>query len=164
MNGELIRIHDELQRGYEGDCWHGPPLLEILSGVNAQAAAARFPGLAHSIWELVRHLAIWVEIVTRRTREWRPVEDPPRDFLAPSEASEPAWQNLLADLAHKHARLLEVISGLNPSQLEQIVPGKNYPLAVMLHGTSQHYAYHAGQIALLRKLEGAVTTTIDSGS
>ena len=26
------------------------------------------------------------------------------------------------------------------------------PTAVMLHGTAQHYAYHAGQIALLKKL------------
>jgi hypothetical protein len=37
MDGELTRIHDELRRAYEGDCWHGPPLLEILHGVNAQS-------------------------------------------------------------------------------------------------------------------------------
>jgi hypothetical protein len=28
----------------------------------------------------------------------------------------------------------------------------DYPAAVQLHGTAQHYAYHAGQIALLKKL------------
>ena len=34
------------------------------------------------------------------------------------------------------------------------MPGKAYPVAVMLHGTAQHYAYHAGQIALHKKLTG----------
>ena len=37
---------------------------------------------------------------------------------------------------------------------EQSVSGKDYPVAVMLHGTAQHYAYHAGQVALLKRLLG----------
>ena len=40
------------------------------------------------------------------------------------------------------------------SARSETVPGKDYPVAVMLHGTVQHYAYHAGQIALLKRLVG----------
>jgi hypothetical protein len=38
--------------------------------------------------------------------------------------------------------------------LDETVPGKDDPVAVMLHGTTQHYAYHARQIALLKRLLG----------
>ena len=45
-----------------------------------------------------------------------------------------------------------MVGGLEPSKLDETVPGKDYPVSVMLHGTAQHYAYHAGQIALLKRL------------
>jgi hypothetical protein len=38
--------------------------------------------------------------------------------------------------------------------LDTTVPGKDYTYAVMLHGAAQHVLYHAGQIALLKKLTG----------
>jgi hypothetical protein len=47
-----------------------------------------------------------------------------------------------------------VVGSLEVSRLAETVPGKDYPVAVMLHGTAQHYAYHAGQIALLKRLLG----------
>ena len=53
--GELARIDDEFRRAYDGDCWHGPPLREILEGVTAATAAARRPKLVHSIRGLVNH-------------------------------------------------------------------------------------------------------------
>jgi hypothetical protein len=50
LTGELDRIDDELRRAYDGDCWHGPPLREVLNGVTAATASARYPKLVHSIW------------------------------------------------------------------------------------------------------------------
>ena len=47
-----------------------------------------------------------------------------------------------------------MVAGLDEAKLGEIVPGKTYPLAVMLHGTAQHYAYHAGRIALVKKRVG----------
>ncbi len=49
---------------------------------------------------------------------------------------------------------MDVIAGLDAAAVEETVPGKTYPVAVMLHGTAQHFGYHAGQIALLKKLVG----------
>jgi hypothetical protein len=66
LTGDLARIEDELRRAYDGDCWHGPPLREVLKGVSAETAQALHPQLAHSIWALVNHLAAWVEVVARR--------------------------------------------------------------------------------------------------
>jgi hypothetical protein len=150
---ELVRIDDELRRAYDGDCWHGPPLGEVLKGVTPEMAAARHPRLAHSIWALVNHLAAWVEVVALRITEWRAVASPDAgDFPPVTDPSAVAWDAARANLDHQHRRLLDVVAGMDAARLDQTVPGKDYDVAVMLHGTAQHYAYHAGQIALLKKL------------
>jgi hypothetical protein len=38
------------------------------------------------------------------------------------------------------------------SRLAEQVPGKDYDFYHMLHGAVQHALYHAGQIALLKKV------------
>jgi hypothetical protein len=153
LTNELARIDDELRRAYDGDCWHGPPLREVLSGVTAAMAAARHPRLAHSTWALVNHVSAWVEVVTLRITEWRAIVTPEAgDFPPVTDTGDAAWAAALADLDRRHGQLLRAVGGLDASRLDEIVPGKDYPVAVMLHGTAQHYAYHAGQIALLKKL------------
>jgi len=60
------RIAQQLENAFDGGAWHGPTLLELLAGVDAQTAAAHpLPG-AHSIWELVLHIAAWDDAVNRR--------------------------------------------------------------------------------------------------
>src|SRR5436305_9682165 len=118
LTGEVARIHDELQRAYDGDCWHGPPLREVFRGVPATLAAARHPPLAHSIWALVNHVSAWVEVVSRRITERRAIAVPEAgDFPPVPDAGEPAWAAALAELDGRHRRLLEVVAGLEPSRL-----------------------------------------------
>jgi hypothetical protein len=118
-------------------------------------AAERHTQLAHSIWSLVEHVSAWVEVVTLRIVEWRPIEMPDAgDFSPVTDTGDAVWTAALADLNCRHGELLRFVVGLDASRLEEIVRGKDYPVAVMLHGTVQHYAYHAGQIALLKKLVG----------
>jgi hypothetical protein len=147
------RIDDELHRAYDGNCWHGPPLREVLQGVPAEIAIRKFPPLTHSIWELVNHLAAWVEVAVLRITERRPVAAPAAgDFPPVTDPSPAAWAASLAELERQQRRLREVVAALDPARLDETVPGKDYPATVMLHGTAQHFAYHAGQIALLKKL------------
>ena len=153
LSGERARIYDELRRAYDGDAWHGPPLREVLKGATGARAAAQHPRLTHSVWVLVNHLAAWTEVVAQRITEWRAIGEPEAGNFPPvPDTSEAAWAAALDNLDRQHRRLLDVIVGLNAAQLDETVPGKTYPVAVMLHGTAQHYAYHAGQIALLKKL------------
>ena len=54
---QIANLLDELKRIHNGGAWHGPALREALAGVTAEQATMRpVPG-AHSIWELVLHLA-----------------------------------------------------------------------------------------------------------
>src|ERR1700756_3034247 len=62
----IDQVVDQLHRAFDGEAWHGPALMEVLEGIDAETAAERpIPG-AHSIWELVVHITAWEEVVARR--------------------------------------------------------------------------------------------------
>lgn len=151
---ETSRIVEQLHRAYHGPAWHGPALAEILSGVTAQAAARRpFPG-AHTIWEIVLHIAAWESAVTRRLQgDEIPALPPEQDWPAVREASDAGWRRALDTLAEAQRKLEADIAGLEDARLKEKVLGdRPYSIYTMLHGVVQHNLYHAGQIALLKKV------------
>jgi uncharacterized damage-inducible protein DinB len=150
---DLDGILDDLHRGYDGDAWHGPPLRKVLDGVTAEAAASwPVPG-GHSIWEIVVHLSLWDDVITRRIEERRAIEAPDDgDFPPVIGSGADAWAEALRELDSQHARLVGAVSRLDAGRLDDTVAGKNYSLVHMLRGVMQHRAYHAGQIAMIRRL------------
>jgi uncharacterized damage-inducible protein DinB len=154
---ESERIADQLRRANEKDAWHGPALKELLADVSAARAAARPIEGAHSIWELVLHVAAWQNAVAGRLGgegggPWRELQlSDAEDFPPVTDTSESAWRRALETLERSTRLLLEVTHGLTDEQLEKTVPGKNYSAYFMLHGAVQHCLYHAGQIAILKK-------------
>jgi uncharacterized damage-inducible protein DinB len=153
---QVQRILDQLQRAHEGGAWHGPSLRELLDGVTAAQAAAHPVDGAHSIWELVNHIAVWEDGARRRlegenfqialgnAQDWPPV---PR----PRDASEQAWKAAQAHLHQVHLRLRESVARLNDARLDELSASKRYTIYGEIHGAMQHTIYHAGQIALLKK-------------
>ena len=160
-SNETARIADQLRRaqvggedeGGDGDAWHGPAVETLLADVDASRAAARPVPEAHSIWELVQHMAVWLETVRRRLEENQAVEPPPEVNWAPvPEPTEDAWRQTVERHRRAAEDLRRLISGLQDSRLGQGVAGKDYDAYVMLHGIVQHELYHAGQIAMLKKV------------
>lgn len=149
---EVAKIEDQLRRAFEGDAWHGPSLRELLSDVAAERAACRPIARAHSIWELVLHIAAWDDVVRRRL-EGEPIAElsPAEDFPSVREASATAWEEAREGLQRGHRRLRRAIAQLEEGSLDESVPGTSYTVYTMLHGVVQHDLYHAGQIALLRR-------------
>jgi len=145
-------LADLLERTFRGGAWHGPAVAEALAGVDAAAAARRPLAGAHSIWEIVRHLTVWNEVPRRRIDGER-LQDLPaeRDWPAVGDVSEPAWHSALAALEESHAALHARVRGLGDAQLDEPVAGSDPTVRGMLLGVLQHNAYHAGQIALLKK-------------
>lgn len=149
---EIKRIKGQLRRAFEGEAWHGPSLRELLDGVTAETAAAKPLPEAHSIWELVLHIAGWENVVRRRLAgEVLPDLADEENFPSIQDPSEDAWQQTLQELTRGHHALREAMTGLDDAQLAEMVPGKSYSIYGMLHGVIQHDLYHAGQIALLKK-------------
>jgi len=63
---EIERISDQFRRAFDGNAWHGPSVMALLEGVTAAQAAARPIPSAHSIWQLVSHIAAWERACLRR--------------------------------------------------------------------------------------------------
>lgn len=150
---ETERILDQLRRAYEGEAWHGPSVREVLAGVSAAQANARPLANGHTIYELVRHIAVWEDVGRRRLEgdhaqiaisspeDWPPADDP----------SEAAWQQAKAALDRGHQALVTAIERVNDSRLDEPILEGLSSVYVTLHGVIQHDLYHAGQIAILKK-------------
>jgi uncharacterized damage-inducible protein DinB len=152
---EAARIADQLRRAFDGEAWHGDSLFELLKGVSAKQAAARPIGNAHSIWELVLHIAAWDGALLRRLAGDAVEPSDAENFPRVTDESEAAWRKALAEVRRVHEELIDAVAKLPDSRLDEMVPGKkgaHYTFYYMLHGVVQHELYHAGQIALLKKL------------
>jgi uncharacterized damage-inducible protein DinB len=144
-------IIDDVKNIHDGDAWHGPSLKEIISGVTAEQAAAKPLANAHSIWELISHIAAWEVVFLRRLSGEQINEPEEGDFPTVTDMSEEAWRRTLAKFDEIHRTLAEAISELTNERLSEIVSGKDYTVEYMLRGLLRHHVYHAGQIALLKK-------------
>ena len=151
---EAARIADQLRRAFDGRAWHGPALLELLEDVDAAAAAARPLPKVHNIWELVLHIAVWDDAAVRRLRgqNWQPTGI--ANFPPAPKATKAAWRKTVAEAKRIHETLVKTVAALPESRLRDRVPGKRYDFCHMLHGVAQHELYHAGQIAVLKKVQG----------
>jgi uncharacterized damage-inducible protein DinB len=150
---EIEHIVAQLRAAFDGEAWHGPALMEILNGINAATAAARPIPTAHSIWELVLHVATWERVIARRIQgqEFMPSDD--ENFPQVRQPTDPAWREAVRTLQKTHAELIRLVSAMKEDGLNDRVPGKDYDLRFMLTGAVQHAAYHGGQIALLKKAQ-----------
>lgn len=153
---EVQRIVDQLQRAFVGEAWHGPAILEIIEGITSAQAAARPAGGAHSIWEIVFHIAAWEGAVTSRLRGGRGELSAAEDWPAVTETNELAWDETREKLRQIHEQLGEAVAELDESRLDQPIVAGMSSVYVTLHGVIQHSLYHAGQIALLKKSGGEV--------
>jgi uncharacterized damage-inducible protein DinB len=148
---EIARILDQFDRAYRGEAWHGPSLRALLDGVTAQDAAKHPVQGAHSIWEVVNHLAAWHQIVRRELAGEAIEVTPEMDWPPVWEVSEVAWRRALDVLDESRKRLRTDAETLKEAQLNETPASQKYSRYVMLHGLVQHDLYHAGQIAILEK-------------
>jgi uncharacterized damage-inducible protein DinB len=151
---EVERIADQLKRAYEGNAWHGDSLTEVLAGVTADMAAARPIGSAHSIWEIVGHVAAWHAPIGKRLEGEAASLSPEEDWPAVTDTSEEAWKRTLEGLERSYREVASIVSRLDESRLDEVVPGGISSVYVTAHGLIQHTLYHAGQVAILKRAFG----------
>jgi uncharacterized damage-inducible protein DinB len=149
---EAEAIADQLERTFEGDAWHGSSISEILTGISADQAAAHPVPLAHSIWEIVLHMAAWQRTVRERL-QGRPVTPLPdqEDWPPIADPSPSAWAESVQGLRAEYELLREEALRWRGRDLQATPEGERYTVYEMLHGVVQHGLYHAGQIVVLAK-------------
>jgi uncharacterized damage-inducible protein DinB len=155
MSTTIERLVDQLRRSAEGEAWHGPSVREALDGVTVHDASEHpIPG-AHSIRELVLHMAAGIQLVLRRLDGDGRQLTPEEDWPTPSEPTEDAWRREIASLFALNQRLREAVATFPATRLDDpLVPHPPYSAFTQFIGLTQHDLYHAGQIVLLRRALG----------
>ncbi|HLJ26028.1 MAG TPA: DinB family protein [Candidatus Angelobacter sp.] len=153
MNAECPRIADQLRRAFDGKAWHGSALRELLSDVKAAQAHAHPLAGAHSIWELVLHIAVWTRAAVGATQgqAMAKIVGTKEDWPVVSDSSPEAWNEAQHRLFEAKDQLAAAIEQFEDARLKETVPGRQYDFYYLFHGIVQHSLYHAGQIALLKK-------------
>ena len=154
---ECKRLADQARRAFDGEAWHGDALMELLKGVTGAQAAAHPVKGAHSIWELVLHIAAWDGAALRRAGGQAVTVSDAENFPAIGDTSEAAWKRAVDGARKTHNEMVKAIGEFSDSRLQEQVPGKTesyYNYFYLFSGIVQHELYHAGQIAILKKALG----------
>ena len=144
-----------IEQTVTGPMWHGPALAQVLQAVTHDRAAMRpIPG-AHSIWEIVLHIAVWAEIARARLKGQSTGDPPPdQDWPAVTGDTLDDWRIAVERLGFSHRLLAADVRELDDPQLDALVPGQEYTVSVLLHGVVEHGTYHGGQIMILSRAGG----------
>jgi uncharacterized damage-inducible protein DinB len=149
---DRARLKDLVRRAHQGDAWHGPALMEVLSDVSTEEARARPIANAHSISEIARHIVGTRREVLRRFEGFvardLSVEE---DWPAATDPTADEWLATLAELDETQRALLGRLEEFPEARLDDIVAGRPNTFFATVCGIAEHDVYHAGQIALLKK-------------
>lgn len=148
---ESQRIAEQARKMFAGDAWHGPAVLEVLADVDAELAALHPIAGAHSIWEFVQHLVATQAILLRRIGGESAGLDAAAFWPPVATISAAAWAETLETLNQQAAALRQAIAAFPEDRLDQRLTAEGSSAYNNFHGYVQHNAYHAGQIALLKK-------------
>jgi uncharacterized damage-inducible protein DinB len=154
---EIERIQDTLQRIYDGDSFYGDPIETILADIDAKQAFWVPPGGTHSIWQIVKHMTLWADIIRQRLTSPTIIDVESNDatFSTNPQATHENW-NVARDAFHAAlTALINAAGKFPPEKLDAMVPERGYTFYVLLHGAAQHSLYHAGQIVLMKRLYAA---------
>jgi hypothetical protein len=134
---------------HSGRNWGHSGLLRLIRDVTIEEARWKPGPDAHSVWEEVNHIAYWSEDVLEqlegrgkpRPQAWPPGEGGPDD-----------WRSAVARTTRLHARLVRRIAAMRAGEMARKSQKTRYSNTQLILGGVAHIAYHAGRIALLKRL------------
>lgn len=152
---DLVR---EFHYGFQGKPWHGKNALEIIEASDPEKVFVHWIPNAHSIAEIVLHLAGWTGEVVERLNGQASNDPVQGDWPQINETTQQQWSIIIEEFKSAHRKLEERISEFNDRDWETPVVDdrddfvkSTCTYAEMVNGIIQHLAYHAGQISLLQK-------------
>jgi len=148
MEMEKNKIISLLEKSFRGPAWHGPAVTEALETVTASMAIQQ-ASTAHTIIELVLHMAAWRNFVSKRLTGNNDFEVSEMDNFPKGTD----WAAAIEALRQSQEELVSAIKSFPEEKWDDIVPTRTYDFYTMLHGIIQHDIYHTGQIILLKKFK-----------
>ena len=152
------QLQHELETAFLGKPWYGKPISEIITDGDWQAAFNKPAGSVHSVAHIILHMTGWTEEVISRF-QGNPAAEPARgDWPEPAEPSEQNWHQLVIDLDEANSNLIKAMQAFPDDKWDELINDQREmgePVTTyreLVHGFIQHQIYHAGQIALLNRM------------
>jgi hypothetical protein len=143
-----------LNEGYGPGAWHGPDLKAALADVSPELAFWRPAPGRHNIAEIALHHAYYAHSVRGRLTGTpaEPFVLEGDDWFELSDPSTLAWQEIQAVVDTQQGRLAALIDDISASRVKSPLPdAERFDLVL---GITCHAVYHAGQVQLLKRLQG----------
>ncbi len=157
MNPETALILRIIDEAFDRKAWHGPNLRGSIRGVTDTEAAWRPARERHNIREIVMHAAYWKYVVRRRLLGGKRGSFAVKGsnwFTCPAPGVRRSWSDDVRLLEAEHEKLRKVIASLEPDAFHRKTAGGTTSTLAMVYGTAFHDLYHAGQIQILKRLQG----------
>jgi uncharacterized damage-inducible protein DinB len=162
MHPDAARALALVHQVHGGEPWHGFSTQRILDGISADHAAARPGGGAHSIWEIVLHMTAWTHEVASRLSGHEPADPAEGDWPPAGETTDQERQATLAALDAAQRDLSDAAAAVPDARWSERIGVGDPALGTgrtpleTLEGLAVHHGYHAGQIALLKRMLGGL--------
>ncbi|MVN90470.1 DinB family protein [Mucilaginibacter aquatilis] len=155
------KLQHQLETVFVGQPWYGTPISTIVTEGSWMAAFNKPHGSVHSIAHIVLHMTTWTEETISRLKG-NEAQLPQRgDWPEPGEASEQNWQQLVIDLDEANSNLIKTLQAFPDEKWNDLINDKRNmgePVTTykdLVYGLIEHQVYHAGQIALLNRINHA---------
>lgn len=156
MPSVVTRLLDE---GYGPGAWHGPDLKAALADVSPRTAFWRPGPGRHSVAEIALHHAWCVRsVIDRLTGESsEQFVLAGEDWFALSESGPLAWPEIASLVARYQDWLAKVVAEITAGRTKSPLPERERFDLVL--GITCHAIYHAGQVQLVKALQGGAGST-----
>lgn len=150
------KLEQELDKILSGQPWYGRPIYDILADVTFETAFEKPVNGAHSIAEVLLHMASWTEEVIDRLNGMSANTPVSGDWPAPGSPDEEKWKRWINDYKLMNVNLAVIIRDFPDEKwIFPIIDERGSEPVVtneeLVAGSIQHQIYHSAQIALLNK-------------
>jgi uncharacterized damage-inducible protein DinB len=145
---------EQFNRCYDENGWF-VSVRKALEGVTAEQAAWKPDGADHSIWQTLAHLSYDVNVYLQRFKgiDFQHTASTNDETF---ETSENDWQAELAKFDSIISEFRSLLEAAEESKFaEPVLGNESFKWFESIADLNAHNAYHAGQILLIRKLEGS---------
>ncbi len=133
-------------------------LLDAIEGLTPEQASWKPKKKdARSIWEIVNHVALWKDVMTKR------LGGVPREKVDPlmkvswlpiKAVSAAEWKQSVNGLTSRHKAFVKILTTLTMKDLERPTAQAKVNWGYHIYGVLAHDCYHTGQILTLRQMQG----------
>ena len=150
MNEAEVLIN-QINTTYSGNAWHGTNIVEALKDIDYIKASRRVLASRHTIWELVDHMTVWLEVPVKIYQKKRVHHNVPiEENWKPMGSSQEDWEKTTKRLEKAVEELISVLKEMPLGVFDEKVLNHDFNYRNMFYGALNHNLYHLGQISILK--------------